>query len=143
MEPKTYTAKEYKLISLRDCTLTEKTRMCDTPEKAADYWRQHIVSCPYFNAECECFVAMLLNTRRHVKGHQLISIGTLDTILVHPREVFRIAIVAGAAAVVIMHNLCAAAHKLCYVERPFMCSRRLAELALLRPSGRRACRGFA
>jgi DNA repair protein RadC len=104
MEPKTYTAKEYKLISLRDCTLTEKTRMCDTPEKAADYWREHIVSCPYFNAECECFVAMLLNTRRHVKGHQLISIGTLDTILVHPREVFRVAIVAGAAAIIVMHN---------------------------------------
>jgi DNA repair protein RadC len=129
MESKTYTAKEYKLVSLRDCTLTEKTRMCDTPEKAADYWREHIVSCPYFNAECECFVAVLLNTRRHVKGHQLISIGTLDTILVHPREVFRVAIVAGAAAVVVMHNLCAAVHKLCYVERPFMCSHRLAGLA--------------
>jgi len=46
----------------------------------------------------------MLNTRRRVKGHQLISIGTLDTILVHPRGVFRGAIVAAAAAVVIMHN---------------------------------------
>jgi DNA repair protein RadC len=45
-----------------------------------------------------------LNTRRHIKGHQLVSIGILDTILVHPREVFRIAVIAGAAAVVIMHN---------------------------------------
>jgi len=46
----------------------------------------------------------MLNTRRKVKGHQLISIGILDTILVHPREVFRGAIVAAASAVVIMHN---------------------------------------
>src|SRR5207249_10933245 len=46
----------------------------------------------------------LLNTRRKVKGHQLISIGILDTILVHAREVFRGAIIAAAAAVVIMHN---------------------------------------
>jgi DNA repair protein RadC len=28
----------------------------------------------------------------------------MDTILVHPREVFRIAIIAGASAVVLMHN---------------------------------------
>jgi len=30
--------------------------------------------------------------------------GTLDTLLVHPREVFRAAIVASAAAIVLMHN---------------------------------------
>ena len=46
----------------------------------------------------------------------------MDTILVHPREVFRVAIVTAASALIVMHNLCAAAHKLCYVERPFMCS---------------------
>jgi DNA repair protein RadC len=34
----------------------------------------------------------------------LASIGTLDTILVHPREVFRAALIAAAAAVVLMHN---------------------------------------
>jgi DNA repair protein RadC len=33
-----------------------------------------------------------------------VSIGTLDTILVHAREVFRGAIIAAAAAVVVMHN---------------------------------------
>jgi len=34
----------------------------------------------------------------------LVSIGTLDTILVHPREIFRPAIVANAAAIVLAHN---------------------------------------
>ena len=34
----------------------------------------------------------------------MISIGTMDTILVHPREVFRIAVVVAAAAIVMMHN---------------------------------------
>jgi DNA repair protein RadC len=78
--------------------------VCETPQGAADYWRLNVVTNPYFNPECECFVALLLNTRRRVKGHQLISIGTLDTILVHPREVFRGAVIAAAAAIVIMHN---------------------------------------
>ena len=47
---------------------------------------------------------LLLNTRRRVKGHLFVATGTLDTILVHPREVFRPAIVAAAGAVAIMLN---------------------------------------
>jgi DNA repair protein RadC len=86
-------------------------QMCDTPDKAADYWRHNVVTCPYFNPECECFVVVLLNARHKVKGHHLVSIGILDSILTHPRDVFRIAVIGGAAAIVIMHNICVAAHK--------------------------------
>lgn len=52
----------------------------------------------------ECFVALHLNTRRRIRGHHLVSVGTLDTLLVHPREVFRTAIAAAASAIVLMHN---------------------------------------
>jgi DNA repair protein RadC len=55
---------------------------------AAAYWREHVPAHPYFNRDVECFVVLLLNTRRKVLGHYLISTGTLDTILVHPPEVF-------------------------------------------------------
>jgi hypothetical protein len=96
--------KEFKVVALRECPVPEQMKICDTPDTAADYWRMHVASNPYFNPECECFVVILLNTRRRVKGHQLISIGTLDTILVHPREVFRAAIACSAAAVVLAHN---------------------------------------
>jgi DNA repair protein RadC len=67
-------------------------------------------------------VVLILNTRRKIKGHYFVSIGTLDTILCQPREVFRLAIMASAASIIIMHNLCAATHKLYYVERRFMWS---------------------
>jgi DNA repair protein RadC len=86
---------------------------------------------------------LLLNTRKRVKGHQLVSIGTMDTILVHPREVFRLAIVTAASALIVMHNLCAAIHKLCYVKLRVMCSARLLGRALLGLSGRKECHGFA
>ena len=101
---RTFCPKEYKVVALRDCPLPEEMQLCDTPERAADYWRQHVTQHPAFNPDVECFVALLLNTRRRVKGHALVSTGTLDTILVHPREVFRPAIIAAASAVVIMHN---------------------------------------
>ena len=103
-EKRKYQPKEWKVVALRECPTPDRLQMCDTPDKTAEYWRMHVATSPQFNPECECFVVVLLNTRRRVKGHQLISIGTMDTILVHPREVFRTAIVGSAGAVVLMHN---------------------------------------
>ncbi|EKP94923.1 RadC family protein [Thermaerobacter subterraneus] len=45
-----------------------------------------------------------LNTKHYVLGVDLISIGTLNGSLVHPREVFRAAVRRGAAALVLVHN---------------------------------------
>jgi hypothetical protein len=124
-----------------------RARRDDTPingcstmsSRTAAYWKTHIATHPYFNSECECLVVFILNTRRRIKGHYLVSIGTMDTILCHPREVFRLAIMASAAAIIIAHNLCAATHKLCYVECRFMWSRMFAARApqwiLLRKDG--------
>jgi DNA repair protein RadC len=95
---------EWKIVSLRECPTPLDLQQCECPEQAAAYWRAHVTQHPYFNPECECFVVLILNTRRRVKGHYLVSIGTLDSILVHAREVFRLAIMASAAAIVIMHN---------------------------------------
>jgi DNA repair protein RadC len=52
----------------------------------------------------ETFQVVLLNTRRRLIRVAQISNGTLDTILVHPREVFEKAISGGAAALVLVHN---------------------------------------
>ena len=49
-------------------------------------------------------MVFILNTRRRIKGHYLVSIGTMDTILCHPREIFRLAVMASAAAIIIAHN---------------------------------------
>ena len=77
---------EYKILALHQCPTPEAMQHCESAAKAADYWRRHIVSDPYFNPECECLVALLLNTRHRVKGHYVITTGTMDTLLVHPRE---------------------------------------------------------
>jgi DNA repair protein RadC len=97
-------AKEFKVVALRECPLPDQMLICDTPDRAAEYWRLNIATNPYFNPDCECFVVLILNTRRRVRGHQLVTIGTMDTLLVHPREVFRVAVVSSASAVILMHN---------------------------------------
>ena len=101
---KTIHPKEFKVMALRDCPVPSDMLVCETPRQVADYWRLHIAMTPQFNPECECMAVLMLNTRRRVKGHQLLTIGTMDTILVHPREVFRCAIIAAAASVILIHN---------------------------------------
>ena len=91
-------------FSLKECPTPEAMQTCETPAQAADYWRTHIATHPHFNPECECLVVLILNTRRKIKGHYFVSVGTMDTILVHPREVFRLAMMASASAIILMHN---------------------------------------
>lgn len=98
------TPHEFKVTPLRECPTPDALQLCDTPDKAAEYWRLHVATHPHFNPECECFVVLLLNARRRVKGHQMVAIGTQDSVLVHAREVFRLAIAAAAHAIVVLHN---------------------------------------
>ncbi|MCK5433744.1 MAG: DNA repair protein RadC [Dehalococcoidales bacterium] len=52
----------------------------------------------------EHFLALLLDTRNRLIKVAEISIGSLDSSIVHPREVFREAISASAASVIFVHN---------------------------------------
>jgi len=96
--------REWKLVSLRECPTPAEMQICEAPEQAVSYWNTHIVTHPYFDPDRECLVVLLLNTRRRIKGHHLVSIGTMDTILVSATSVFRIAVLASASGIVVMHN---------------------------------------
>ena len=52
----------------------------------------------------EVFGVLALDTANHVIGINVVSIGVLDAAPVHPREVFRWAIHAGAASIIAFHN---------------------------------------
>ncbi len=96
--------KEYKVVALRECPTPMELQSCDCPSKAAEYWNRNVITASYFNPDCECFVVVMLNTKNRVKGHYLVSFGTVNASLVHAREVFRAAIIAGSTSVLLMHN---------------------------------------
>jgi DNA repair protein RadC len=52
----------------------------------------------------ERFVVFWLNSSNKVIGFEIITEGLLNTSLTHPREIFRGAIVATAASIIIAHN---------------------------------------
>ena len=89
------------------CTLARKMAdelrheapLIDTPERVAELLREE-----HRHADAETFQVILLNTRRRLIRVETLSRGTLDSILVHARDVFRAAIIANAAAIIIVHN---------------------------------------
>ena len=52
----------------------------------------------------EIFIALLMNIKNQLIREEQISVGTLTSTLVHPREVFRTAITENAASIILMHN---------------------------------------
>jgi DNA repair protein RadC len=55
-------------------------------------------------ADREHFVVLLLDTQNQIIGIHTVTVGTLDASLVHPREIYKAAILANAASVVLAHN---------------------------------------
>ena len=71
----------------------------DQPAAIAEYMREE-----FRGKEVEEFHTVLLDTRRRLIRTERISTGTLDSAIVHAREVFRGAIGANASAMVLVHN---------------------------------------
>ncbi len=84
----------YSLVSLGD-----ETRL-DKPARIVEYLRSAFEENPMQ----EAFYAVYLDRKNHPIGRHLITLGTVDSTLVAPREVFRGAILASASALVVAHN---------------------------------------
>lgn len=70
-----------------------------TPEEVAGLVRSRLR-----NKKKEHFLALLLDTRSRLIKIAEISIGSLDSSIAHPREVFKEAVIASAASVIFVHN---------------------------------------
>lgn len=58
----------------------------------------------YQGPEKEHFYSCLLDSRNRIQAIDLVSVGTLNKALVHPREVFRLLVILAATAIVVSHN---------------------------------------
>ena len=79
--------------------IQETAPLMEGPDAIADLLREECR--PY---AVEHFFAILLDTRRRLIRKVHLTNGTLDAAIVHPRDVFRHAVVANASAMVLAHN---------------------------------------
>lgn len=89
------------MLTVRETDTEQNMR---TPVDVTLVWRNCIENASWFQIDREYFYTIVLNSRNKIVCYNQTSCGILDGSLVHPREVFRPAIVAGAASVVVTHN---------------------------------------
>jgi len=58
----------------------------------------------YRNHDREEFLVVCLDSKHHISAINSVSVGSLNLNIVHPREVFKSAILANSAAIIIAHN---------------------------------------
>ena len=94
-------AYEFKLARVREVSSSRKV---DSPELAYEYWQDVVKKAGWFSDCKEHLVVLLLNTRHNIEGHALVSIGTLNESLAHPREILAPVICGAAYGFILMHN---------------------------------------
>ena len=76
----------------------ERPRL-NSPRQMAEHLLPQYGSLPV-----EQFGLVMLDTKHRIIRTRIVSVGSLDSAVVHPREVFREATAASAAAIVLFHN---------------------------------------
>ncbi|MBX9724043.1 MAG: JAB domain-containing protein [Candidatus Obscuribacterales bacterium] len=94
---------KYKIPQIKLCLVQEGPKLQEpftikTPQDAAQFFD------PLKLAPEEHFVSLHLNARHEVIGLHEVSHGTVSSSLVHPREVFKAAILSNSYAIVVCHN---------------------------------------
>lgn len=73
--------------------------LLDQPANVASFLREEMKLLSEEN-----LYVLMLNTRNRLIRSQPVGKGTLDSLLVHPREIFRPAIQSNAASIILAHN---------------------------------------
>jgi DNA repair protein RadC len=90
----------YRVTLVRESTIAQ---LPNTPVRKAT--EAAAILRPFFAAlDREQFVVLLLDAQHSPIGINIVSIGSLTASIVHPREAFKAAILANAAAVIVAHN---------------------------------------
>lgn len=76
----------------------------DTPEVVSSYYRQHITTGAQYDPDKEHLFVFGLDTKYQIKGVNLVSVGSLNESVAHPREIFRPLIALAAYAFILVHN---------------------------------------
>ncbi|TDA67703.1 MAG: DNA repair protein RadC [Clostridia bacterium] len=96
---KVYRVQVVRLQMVREASLATYVRTIGTPADVADLVRPLLEG-----ADREHFLVLCLDTKNRVSAIHTVSVGTLNSSPVHPREVFKAAILANAASVILAHN---------------------------------------
>ena len=101
---KWYIVPEYRVMLVRDSNggvkaTGSKKQGIASPKDAVGIFRAYLDGL-----DREVFCVALLDTKNRVIGINTVSMGTLNSTIIHPREVFKPACIIGASTIMLCHN---------------------------------------
>lgn len=101
-EEKLITSKRVNIVSIKmikESSILYKYRKISSPDDAFELIKTFLE-----DSDREQLIVCCLDTKNQPTAIQIVSIGSLNSSIVHPREVFKIAILSNAASIILFHN---------------------------------------
>lgn len=95
-------AKRINIVSIKmvkESSFLYQTRTISSPNDAYEMIKERLE-----DSDREQFIIACLNTKNEPTNISVVSVGTLNKAIVHPREVFKTAILSNAASIMAFHN---------------------------------------
>jgi DNA repair protein RadC len=84
---------------IKESSISYANRRISKPDEVAELVRGILEDC-----DREKLIVCCLNTKNEPTNISTVSMGSLNTSIVHPREVFKVAILSNSASIIIAHN---------------------------------------
>ena len=97
-----YTLKEVTLVVRESLTVPIYAEQLKDPFRNSD--QVYLAFSRLNESAVEIFIALHLDGKNRIQELHTVSIGSMTTSIVHPREVFRAAILGGAVGIIAVHN---------------------------------------
>lgn len=94
-----YKIPEYKVMLVKDSNVPSDKKRIGSPTDVVSMFESYLRG-----ADREHFCIAMLDRKGNLLGLNTVSVGGLSSSIVHPREVFKPAIVIGAASIILCHN---------------------------------------
>lgn len=90
----------FKMLSVvKEGSIKYQTRIISSPELCADFVKSFID-----DLDREMFLVIALDVKNQPLAVNIVSIGSVNASIVHPREVFKFALMTNASSIVVAHN---------------------------------------
>ena len=95
-------AKRVDIVSLK--LVKESSVLYETRKISNPYDAYRLVKSFLVDSDREKFVVVCLDTKNQPVSIEIVSIGTVNSAMVHPREVFKVAVLSNAPKIICFHN---------------------------------------
>jgi len=94
-----YKIPDYKVMLIKDSSVPSDKKRIGSPVDVVDMFKTYLDG-----ADREYFCIAMLDRKGNLLGLNTVSIGSVSSSIVHPREVFKPAIIIGASSIILCHN---------------------------------------